>query len=58
MRKTRGVTLLEVLITAGMTVLILYAAVQAMAMGIGYNEHIRAGRTTEERRREFERGAV
>lgn len=54
MRIYRGITLLEVLITTAMTVLILLGAVEAMSVAMGYNEHLRAGRTTEDNRRRFE----
>ncbi len=53
-RNQSGITLLEVLITAVMTVFILAGAVAAMRIGIGYNEHLRTGRTVEENRRLFE----
>ncbi len=54
MRRQRGITLLEMMITAVITVMVLYGAVQALAVGMTYNEHLRAGRTTEESRRRFE----
>jgi hypothetical protein len=54
MRRTRGITLLEILVTATITIIILLGAVQAMAMGLQYNEHLRSGRTIEENRRAFE----
>ena len=54
MKSNRGLTLLEVLITSVMTVLLLLGAVQALSIGMGYNEHLRTGRTTEENRRIFE----
>ena len=54
MKRVRGITLLEVLVTAAITVIVLLAAVQAMAAGIGYNERLRSGRDTEESRRRFE----
>lgn len=54
MRRTRGITLLEILVTASVTLIVLVGAVQAMSMGLQYNEHLRSGRTKEENRRAFE----
>jgi len=54
MRRHRGITLLEVLVAATITVIVMVAAVDAMSMGLGYNEHLRSGRSIEENRRRFE----
>lgn len=54
MRRLRAVTVLELLVAAAISVIIFAAAVQAMALGIDYNEHIRANRDKEETRRHFE----
>ena len=54
MKRLRAVTLLEVLVTAAITLIVLLGAVQSMAVGLTYNERLRSGRDKEENRRRFE----
>lgn len=58
MRRRRAITLLEVLVAAIISALVMAAAVDAIAMGIGYNEHLRAGRDKEENWRRFQEKAT
>ncbi len=54
MKNHRGFTLLELLISVTIMVAVLLGCVEVLSIGIGFNEHLRTGRTTETNRQQFE----
>jgi prepilin-type N-terminal cleavage/methylation domain-containing protein len=54
MRKNFGFTLLELLISVTIMAAVTVGCVEVISVGLGYNEHLRSGRATEQNRMRFE----
>lgn len=54
MKLSRGFTLLELLISVAILGAVTMGCVEVMSVAIGFNEHLRAGRSKEQSRRTFE----
>ncbi|MDR3689012.1 MAG: prepilin-type N-terminal cleavage/methylation domain-containing protein [Fimbriimonas sp.] len=54
MRHARAFTLLELLVSVGIMAAITVGCVEALSVSLGFNEHLRSGRTTEQNRMLFE----